>query len=112
MKADEQNKRRMAGELAKEKAAKLEKELASLRREEELNKADEVQKEIEKCYKKAWCVPREFLAWQIRFCEENSIKVVFSAYEVDSQCFAIAKQLHDAGEVGIYVVPTSNDGDF
>ena len=62
MKADEQKKRRMAGELSKEKAAELEKELASLRRDEELNKADEVQKEIEKCFKKAWSVPREFLA--------------------------------------------------
>ena len=39
MKADEQKKWRIAGDLAKEKAAELERELASFRRDEELKKA-------------------------------------------------------------------------
>jgi hypothetical protein len=112
MKIDEQQRRRIPIEEAKSKASELESEAEELRLADKPDEAEEKQKEADKQWKKAWFVPRDFLAWQVVFCENNNIKVVVAPYEADSQCFAIARQLHDIGEVGIHVVPTSNDGDF
>jgi hypothetical protein len=112
MKIDEQQRRRIPIEEAESKASELESEAEELRLADKPDEAEEKQKEADKQWKKAWFVPRDFLAWQVVFCENNNIKVVVAPYEADSQCFAIARQLHDIGEVGIHVVPTSNDGDF
>ena len=73
MKMDEQSRRRVPQQLAREQAEDLDHELVCLRTEGKDTEATEMQKKMDKLWEKAWFVPREFLAWQIHYCDQNPI---------------------------------------